>query len=94
MLSSVKDIGIALGVMASIIGAGVGYGRVSAQVDNTIKVVAENKKETVKDVDEIKEELREKRAVDLQQSIILNKTVFQLERNTKILDKIEDKMDK
>ncbi|GAF75190.1 unnamed protein product [marine sediment metagenome] len=94
LVTSLKEIGMPIAIISSIVGAGVGYGKLSTQVDNTLQVVVEEKVERKEVVDEIKKEIREKRDMDMQQSILIQKVSTQLESNTKLIEKIEKKLDK
>ena len=50
-----------------------------------------NNKESVKD---IKQSQEKKQAVDLQQTVMLERISVQLQHNTKLIEKVEKKLDK
>lgn len=66
-MANARDFILYFGIIASIIGAAIAYG-------SNVQEITETKT----DVKEIKVELKEKRKVDLEQTILLKETVIQI----------------
>ena len=94
MLLKIKDLAIVFGIVASIIGAGVAYGKVSQQIDDTIRIVDTNKEDIGRDIVVLQEELIVKRSIDLEQTVLIQQVVVEVRNIAKITEKLEKKLDR
>ena len=82
-MEDIKNLGMVIGIVASIVGAGIAFGINSNAIANTIKTQ-----------DEIKSEQHRKRAILLEHSKILERVSTQLTSNSKMIERIQKKMDR
>jgi len=80
---NIKTTVIVFGIISSIVGAAVAYGA-------SMEKITENQK----DIEEVKVELKEKRDIDLEQTVLIKEVVVEIKNIAKITEKLEKKLDK
>lgn len=79
----IKDTSIVIGIVASIIGAGIGYGKHS-------QAIVETKEKVI----EVKKDVKDNQNINIEQTIALEKQAVILEQVATTLEKVEKKLDK
>jgi len=74
---------VSFGIIATLIGGGIGYGQLQGQVKATKEVVIENKTE-----------IKENQKINVEQTVALTELGFTLKGVSKALDKVVEKLDK
>lgn len=79
-MTSIRDMAVVFGIIASIIGAAIAYG-------SNIKEIKDTKESLFEFKTDVKKELKENRDINLQQTVLLKETSIRLEGLT---DAIKD----
>ena len=89
-VEGIKDIAIVITIVISIAGAAMAVGENKEKIKNN-----KDKIESIKDDDLVKinEEIINQRKVDVEQSKILERATTQLNANTKLIDKLEKRIE-
>lgn len=100
-----KNIGVIITIVLALCGSAVGYGKLINSTDNVRKRVEEIKNDLKTDIKEKSnkmendiekhdDEIHELQNFNMQQSVLIETSLKQIESNSKLIQKIDEKIDK